>query len=96
MFERNKVEYTKKTSVFVPEIHISWPFCVFLSLQLMECWETGGLGIIVQRPVKVTGKEPRHVFLRQTAELRAEEVQPKQNSVAPNTVQVLQLSFDNM
>lgn len=56
---------------------------------LMECWETGGFGINVQRPVKVTGNEPGHVFLRQTVEHRAEEVQPKQKSVAPNTVQLM-------
>mgnify|MGYP003692504721 CR=1 FL=1 len=91
-----KLNIQRRPVNLVPEIHISWPFCVFLWLQLMVCWETGDLGTIVQRPVKVTGKELGHVFLRQTVEHHAVEVQPKQKSVAPTTVQVLQLSFDHM
>ena len=58
----------------------------------MVCWETGDLGDIVQPPVRVNESGPGHVFLRQTAEHRAQEVLPNQNSVALKTVQVFVLT----
>ena len=54
----------------------------------MVCLEIGDLGVIVQRPVKVTGNEPGRVFHRQTVEHPARGKLSKENSVGHNIAQV--------
>lgn len=50
----------------------------------MVSWETGDLGVNVQRPVRVTGQGPGYVFLRKMVERHAQEVRSKENNVEHN------------
>ena len=59
----------------------------------MVCLEIGDLGVIVQRPVKVTVNEPGRVFLRQTVEHPARGKLSKENSVGHNIAQVYVLTL---